>query len=484
MAASLRESVAGGAWRRQGHRRSTRRRGHPEKVDVTARGEQESTQRHESIVPQPASRPKSHQPISRLAAPAGRGDGDNGAVTGFPLLLDLTGRRVVVVGAGGVGARRARSLREAGADVFVVAPRVAEELSALGVSVAARAFKVSDLDGAWLAMACTDDRAVNAAVEAAARARQIFCVRADAAADGTARTAAVARHDGLTVAVNGDADPGRAVALRDAIATALAAGELPTRRTRRAGGGEVVLLGGGPGDPELITVRGRRIVADADVVVVDRLAPRDLLDVLPDDVEVIDCGKSAHRHNLTQVEINAVLVERALAGKRVVRLKGGDPFVFGRGGEEWLACVAAGVPVTVVPGLTSATAAPTVAGIPLTHRGLAADFTVVSGHLDPGRPTAKGVDWPGLATHAGTLVLLMAMDRLALITKELIEHGRSPATPAAVVHQASTPGQRVVRAALSEIAAAAEREGIGPPAVVIVGAVVDVLSPGTVGTGH
>jgi uroporphyrin-III C-methyltransferase / precorrin-2 dehydrogenase / sirohydrochlorin ferrochelatase len=255
-----------------------------------------------------------------------------------------------------------------------------------------------------------------------------------------------------------------------------ALGELPARRVRPAAGGEVALVGGGPGDPELITVRGRRLVAQADVVVVDRLAPRELLDSLADDVEVIDCGKSAHRHNLTQAEINAVLVERALAGKRVVRLKGGDPFVFGRGGEEWLACLAAGVPVTVVPGLTSATAGPALAGIPLTHRGLAADFTVVSGHLDPGRPVGEGVDWPGLAAHGGTLVLLMAMERLALIAKELIEHGRSPATPAAVVHKATLPGQRVVRAPLEQIAAAAEREGIGAPAVVVVGAVVDVLN--------
>jgi uroporphyrin-III C-methyltransferase / precorrin-2 dehydrogenase / sirohydrochlorin ferrochelatase len=197
---------------------------------------------------------------------------------------------------------------------------------------------------------------------------------------------------------------------------------------------------------------------------------------LAEDVEVIDCGKSAHRHNLTQAEINAVLVDRAVAGKRVVRLKGGDPFVFGRGGEEWLACVAAGVPVTVVPGLSSALAGPALAGIPLTHRGLAADFTVVSGHLDPGRPADEGVDWPGLAAHAGTLVLLMAMERLELIAKELIEHGRSPDTPAAVVHRATTAEQRVVRAPLDRIAAAADREGVGAPAVVVIGDVVDVLS--------
>jgi uroporphyrin-III C-methyltransferase/precorrin-2 dehydrogenase/sirohydrochlorin ferrochelatase len=356
-----------------------------------------------------------------------------------------------------------------------VAPAILAEIEELGVRTDRRRFTPADLDGAWLAMACTDDPAVNAEVAAAAAERRIFCVRADAAGDGTARTPAVSRHDGVIVAVNGGDDPARAVALRDAIAAALDLGELPTRRVRVTGGGEVALVGGGPGDPELITVRGRRLVAQADVVVVDRLAPRDLLESLADDVEVIDCGKSAHRHNLTQDEINAVLVERALAGKRVVRLKGGDPFVFGRGGEEWLACVAAGVPVTVVPGLSSALAGPALAGIPLTHRGLAADFTVVSGHLDPGRPSDEGIDWPGLATHAGTLVLLMAMDRLDRIAKELIEHGKAPDTPAAVVHRATTAHQRVLRGRLDEIAVAALREGVGAPAVVVIGRVVDVL---------
>jgi uroporphyrin-III C-methyltransferase/precorrin-2 dehydrogenase/sirohydrochlorin ferrochelatase len=395
--------------------------------------------------------------------------------SGFPLLLDLAGRRVVVVGGGDVALRRTRSLVDAGADVVVIGSQVRPEFGELGVVREQRGFAPSDLDGVWLAMACTDDPAVNAEVAEAAARRRVFCVRADDASGGSARTSAVARVDGLTVAVNGGDDPRRAVALRDAIAAALDLGELPMRRGRRAAGGSVALVGGGPGDPELITVRGRRLVADADVVVVDRLAPRELLASLADDVEVIDCGKSAHRQNLTQDEINAVLVDRALAGKRVVRLKGGDPFVFGRGGEEWLACVAAGVSVTVVPGLSSALAGPAAAGIPLTHRGLAADFTVVSGHLDPGRPADTGIDWPGLAAHAGTLVLLMAMDRLDLIAAELIEHGRSAETPAAVVHRASLPDQRVLRAPLGEIAAVAERAGIGAPAVVVVGDVVDVL---------
>jgi uroporphyrin-III C-methyltransferase/precorrin-2 dehydrogenase/sirohydrochlorin ferrochelatase len=398
-------------------------------------------------------------------------------VTGFPLLLDVTGRRIVVVGGGTVATRRVRALVEAGADAVVVAPQIAPEITDLGVETQLRAFADADLDGAWLAVACTDDHDVNAAVAAAAEQRRIFCVRSDAAPGGTARTPAVLRRDGMTVAVTGGDDPRRAVALRDAISLALDVGTLPSRRVRPAVAGSVALVGGGPGDPDLITILGRRVVASADVVVVDRLAPRALLAELPEDVEVIDCGKSAHRHNLTQQQINEVLIDRARAGKRVVRLKGGDPFIFGRGGEEWLACVAAGVPVTVVPGITSALAAPALAAIPLTHRGVAADFTVVSGHLDPGRPADQGIDWPGLAAGGGTLVLLMAMERLDLISAELIAHGRPATTPAAVVQRASLNDERIVRAPLGEIAAAARSEGIGAPAVVVIGEVVNVLAP-------
>jgi uroporphyrin-III C-methyltransferase/precorrin-2 dehydrogenase/sirohydrochlorin ferrochelatase len=396
-------------------------------------------------------------------------------MTGYPLLLDVSGRRVVVVGGGAVATRRVAGLLEAGALVTVVAPDVSGEIAASDAVVVARGFESGDLDDAWLAVACADVPEVNAEVAEVAEARQIFCVRADLADDGSARTPAVVRREGLVVAVNGGDDPRRATALRDAIALALDVGDLPARPVRPAAAGEVALVGGGPGDPDLITVRGRRLVAAADVVVVDRLAPRALIDELPDGVEVIDCGKSAHRHNMTQAEINAVLVERARAGKRVVRLKGGDPFIFGRGGEEWLACVEAGVPVTVVPGISSALAAPAAAGIPLTHRGVSGDFTVVSGHLDPGRDDDV-VNWPGLASITGTLVLLMAMDRLDAIAEALIAHGRPADTPAAVVHRATLGEQRVVRAPLRHIAKVSADAGIGAPAVVVVGTVVDVLA--------
>jgi uroporphyrin-III C-methyltransferase/precorrin-2 dehydrogenase/sirohydrochlorin ferrochelatase len=396
---------------------------------------------------------------------------------GLPLLLDVAGRRVVVVGGGRVAVRRAQALLEAGAQVDVVAPEISGELPAAEVTVQLRPFRESDLDRAWLALACTDDPVVNAAVAEAAAARRIFCVRADQAESGTARMSAVARRGDLTVAVNGGDDPRRAARLRDAIARALDVGELPVRPARPAAHGSVALVGGGPGAPELITVLGLRLMASADVVVVDRLAPRELLEGLQPDVEVIDGGKSPHRHNLSQDEINAVLVDRARAGKRVVRLKGGDPFVFGRGGEEWLASVHAGIPVTVVPGISSALAGPALAGIPLTHRAVSADFTVLSGHLDPGRAPEDGIDWPGLAASGGTLVLLMAMDRLDRIAAELIRHGRDAGTPVAVVHRASLPAQRVVRGRLDSIAATARAEGIGAPAVVVIGRVVDVLPP-------
>jgi uroporphyrin-III C-methyltransferase / precorrin-2 dehydrogenase / sirohydrochlorin ferrochelatase len=396
-------------------------------------------------------------------------------VTGLSLLLDVAGRKVVVVGGGQVATRRVEHLVLAGAEVDVVAPARTDLLASLPVRFVEREFADADLDGAWLAYACTDQETVNAAVAAAAEQRRIFCVRADAAPGGSARTPAVLRRDDVTVAVSGGDDPCRAVALRDAISAALDLGELPTRPVRSAALGTVTLVGGGPGDPELITVRGRRRLAEADVVVVDRLAPRALLDELAPDVEIIDCGKSAHRHNLTQKEINDVLVDRAAQGKRVVRLKGGDPFVFGRGGEELLACVAAGITVEVVPGVSSALAAPAAAGIPLTHRGVAADFTVVSGHLDPGRSAEDGLDWRALSGGSSTLVLLMGVERLELITAELIEHGRAPRTPAAVIHRATLPGQQVVRAPLNELAAAVRAAGIGAPAVVVIGDVVGVL---------
>jgi uroporphyrin-III C-methyltransferase len=233
----------------------------------------------------------------------------------------------------------------------------------------------------------------------------------------------------------------------------------------------VTLVGGGPGDPGLLTLAGMRALLDADVVVTDRLAPTDLLDTLSAEIEIVDVGKTPGGHAAEQAEINALLIERARAGQWVVRLKGGDPFVLGRGSEEIDACVAAGVEVDVVPGVTSATAAATLAGIALTERGTTQQFVVASGHVPPGDARST-VDWKALAATDATLVLLMAVANLAPIAEALIAGGRDPATGAAIVENASLPSQRVVRSRLAELAATAARESVVPPAVVLVGQVV------------
>jgi uroporphyrin-III C-methyltransferase / precorrin-2 dehydrogenase / sirohydrochlorin ferrochelatase len=415
-------------------------------------------------------------------------------MTGYPLALDLAGRPVVVIGGGLVALRRTRALLDAGAVVTVIAPRLLPALAALEtelggspgsgsartarLTLVQRPYANGDLAGNWLAHAATDDPAVNAAVAAEAERERVWCVRADDATASAATTPAVTRHGEVTVAVTASGDPRRSQALRAAIATALAAGSLPLRR-RRAGAGSVALVGGGPGDAELITVRGRRLLAEADVVVVDKLAPRSLLAELDPGVEIVDAGKAPHAHNLTQAQINDLIVSRARAGQRVVRLKGGDPFVFGRGGEEALACVRAGVPVQVVPGITSAIAVPGSAGIPVTHRGVTQDFAVVSAHLDPSQPGAT-VDWDSLARGPGTLVLLMGVAHLAEISAELIKRGRDAATPVAVIRDGTLASQQVLTSTLGQVAADAADAGVQPPAVIVVGEVVrlrDLLNP-------
>ncbi|MCG5439794.1 uroporphyrinogen-III C-methyltransferase [Micromonospora foliorum] len=244
--------------------------------------------------------------------------------------------------------------------------------------------------------------------------------------------------------------------------------------------GSVAVVGGGPGPDDLITVRGKALLDAADVVVVDRLAPQGLLAGLRPDVLVVDAAKVPRGPSMAQEAINEALVSHARAGRRVVRLKGGDPYVFGRGHEEVLACAAAGVPVTVVPGVSSALAAPALAGVPVTHRGVAHDLTVVSGHLPPGHPDSL-VDWAALARARGTVVLLMAVDTIAKIATVLIEHGRAPETPVLAVQDAGLPEQRSVPARLDEIGAVAAREGVAPPAVFVLGPVVALTTTGPTG---
>ena len=240
---------------------------------------------------------------------------------------------------------------------------------------------------------------------------------------------------------------------------------------RAEGSGRVSLVGAGPGDPGLITVAGRERLRRADVVVYDRLAHPALVAEAPADAERIYVGKAPAEHAVTQDEIGRLLVDRARAGKRVVRLKGGDPFVFGRGGEEADDLVAAGVEFDVVPGITSAIAVPAYAGIPITHRDAASSFAVVTGHEAPGKPASR-IDWAALATGVDTLVFLMGRRALAEIAARLIAEGRDPATPAAAIEWGATPRQRTVAAPLSELAAAAEAAALSPPTVIVVGHVV------------
>ena len=392
--------------------------------------------------------------------------------------LDLHGRRVLVVGAGTVAQRRLPRLLAAGADVLVVAPwatPAVEGMAAAGeLRWERRPYRAGDIDGVWYALACTATPAVNEAVCADAERATVFCVRADRGVAGSAVTPATTEHDGLLVGVLAGGRPRRSAAVRDGLRAALVSGAVadPGRSADRSDGGlpGVALVGGGPGDPELITVRGRRLLARADVVVADRLAPRELLDELGPHVEVVDAAKLPYGRADAQDAINAVLVDRALAGKFVVRLKGGDPYLFGRGFEELQACAAAGVPVTVVPGITSAFAVPASDGVPVTHRGVAHEVVVVSGHLAPDDPAGL-VDWPALARLTGTLVLLMAVERMAAFADVLVAGGRPADTPVAVIADGTRPTARSLRSTLAEVGADITAAGIRPPAVVVIGPV-------------
>ena len=442
--------------------------------------------------------------------------------------LRLSGRRCVVVGGGPVAARRVAGLLAAGALVDLIAPDLTPALaaqveawanspsppqsSALPQATASppalpqpgqltwtpRAYLPGDLAGAWYAVAATNDPTTNAAVADEAESTRVFCSRADDASRSTAWTPAVGRHAGVQIAVlspgehgtdgrdsrDGDAsttphhtgDPRRSVQVRDAVIDGLRTGTIaaPHFRNRPAG---VALVGGGPGDPDLITVRGRRLLAEADVVVADRLAPHRLLDELAPEVELIDAAKIPYGRSMPQEEINRLLIERAKAGKFVVRLKGGDPYVFGRGYEELLACTEAGINVTVVPGITSAISVPGLAGVPVTHRGLAHEFTVVSGHLAPDHPKSL-VDWAALARLRGTLVMLMAVERIGPIAEALLTNGKAPETPVTVIQDGSLPAERTVRCTLSTVAAVLAAEGVHPPAIIVLGPVAALsLSP-------
>lgn len=387
--------------------------------------------------------------------------------------LRLTGKKVVVVGGGSVAQRRLPLLISSGADVHVITRTATPAVEAMsGITLTVREYRDGDLDGAWYAIAATNDAAVNEAVVAEADSRQVFCVRADIAIEGTAVTPASFEYAGLSVGVLAGGEHRRSAAIRSAIREALQQGlitpESPVSSDVVRGG--VALIGGGPGDPELITVRGRRLLAQADVVVADRLAPPELLAELAPHVEVIDAAKIPYGRAMAQDAINDVMIERARAGRFVVRLKGGDPFVFARGYEEVIACADAGIPVTVVPGVTSAIAVPALAGVPVTHRAVNHEFVVVSGHLAPGHPESL-VNWNALASLSGTIVLLMAVERIELFVDELLKGGRPADTPVLVVQHGTTPAQHTLRATLADTPQKVRAEGIRPPAIIVIGPV-------------
>lgn len=388
----------------------------------------------------------------------------------YPTALRLLGRPVLVVGGGPVAARRAKGLLNAGARVTVVAPVASAALLELAdaglLTWVQRTYQPSDVDAVWFVQTATGDAAVDAQVSADAEAQRIWCVNASDHEASAAWTPAVAVVDNVHIAVNAGGDPRRAMALRDAVATALETGDLPLRRRRAStDAGSVALVGGGPGDSGLITVRGRRLLGQADVVVADRLGPRELLKELAPDVRVIEVGKTPGHHPVPQSEINLILVDEALQGHRVVRLKGGDPYVLGRGGEEAEFCRQHGVEVEVVSGVTSAISVPAAAGIPVTHRGLAKGFSVVTGHEEL-------AEVPARADH--TVILLMGVGQLRSSAASLAQAGLPEDTPVGIVENGYLPNQRVTIGTLASIADQAEATGVANPAVIVIGDVVRV----------
>ena len=385
----------------------------------------------------------------------------------YPIGLRLAGRKVLVVGGGVVGTRRVRGLLEVGARVVLISPNATDELTRLAdageIEWFDRGYQAGDLAGAWLVHTATGVAEVDAAVTAEAEASQILVVNAAEAEKSTAWVPAIARDGALTVAAFGGGEPRRATALRDQIVSSVFSSEPQVA-------GTVALIGGGPGNPELVTLRAKKLLAGADVVVYDRLSPFQLVEELQPRakaglVDLIDVGKAPDNHPVPQEEINAILVREAKLGKRVIRLKGGDPYVFGRGGEELIACAEAGIEVEVVSGISSSISVPAIAGIPITHRGVATSFTVVTGH-EAVRNIAGGRD------H--TVVILMGVSTLAESATALAAEGRGSDCPVAIIEDGFGPNQRVTIATLGTIASIAEATGVKAPAVIVIGDVVSL----------
>lgn len=448
-------------------------------------------------------------------------------MTLFPLFADLQGRRVVVVGGGEVAARKVQVLLEAGAQVQVGAPALAPELAGLAAQGRIRhlagEFRPEWLDEAWLAVAATDDRTVNAAVSRAAAQRRVFSNVVDDAALSSFQVPSIVDRSPLIVAISSSGvAPVLARRLRERVESlfdhslgalaGLAARYRPRIRERRpdlkqrrrfydwlldgpvagllrqqqpaeaervlnaaldapenASQGSVVLVGAGPGDPGLLTLKALRALNEADVILYDRLVSPAVLALARRDAERVAVGKRpGEDHDATQARIHALLAEHARAGRRVVRLKGGDAFIFGRGGEELEYLRAQGVRYEVVPGITAALACAAYAGIPLTHRDHAQSVRLVTAHC---REDEDALDWPGLAREHQTLAFYMGVGQLETLSARLIGHGRPGATPFALVENGSRPEQRVVTGQLADLAAVARSHEVRAPALLIVGEV-------------
>jgi uroporphyrin-III C-methyltransferase/precorrin-2 dehydrogenase/sirohydrochlorin ferrochelatase len=395
--------------------------------------------------------------------------------------VTLTGRDVLLVGGGAVVARRLGRFLEEGARVRIVAPELHPDTALLvqrhGIPWRSRRFRSTDLAGAWLVHAATGDAAVDRDVAARCARRRVLCINATDGDRGSARLTAQVDAGDVTVGVTSavGADPRRSAAIRDAIGDLIATGRLPLRRRREGRIGRVDLVGGGPGPADLMTVRARRLIAEADVIVADRLGPTtEVLHGLEPDVRVIHVGKQPGSHPVPQEEINRIIVAHAAAGRRVVRLKGGDPFVFGRGGEEMQACLDAGIPVEVTPAPSSAVAVPQAAGIPVTHRGTASAFHVVNGQGAVTRSTLEA-----MADPAVTTVVLMGVGALDRLVGAARAHGVAEDRPMAFVESGHTPEQRTTRTTLGRAIADADAIGLRNPAVIVMGDVTraDLLLP-------
>jgi uroporphyrin-III C-methyltransferase/precorrin-2 dehydrogenase/sirohydrochlorin ferrochelatase len=445
----------------------------------------------------------------------------------LPIFLDIRGEPCLVVGGGEVAARKSAQLLRAGARVTVRAPALAAafgaEIEAGRVAHRAGDFRAGDLEGFALVIAATDDNAVNRAVAAAAKARRIPVNVVDQPKLCSFILPSIVDRSPLIVAVSsGGASPvlarllrarletlipagyGRLAALaaefrervkarfkpserrrfweralqgpiaemvlagRDAEAREALAGLLGDARLAFAGG-EVSLVGAGPGDPDLLTFRALRLMQQADVVVYDRLVSRPILDLVRLDAERIYAGKERAKHALPQDDINHLLVRLAREGKRVVRLKGGDPFIFGRGGEEIDTLAAQGIPFQVVPGITAAAGCASYAGIPLTHRDYAQSVVFVTGHLQDG---SLDLNWRALAQPRQTIVFYMGLLGIDQLCAQLAAHGLPAATPAALVQQGTTPQQRVLTGTLATLPGIVHENEVKAPTLIIIGEVV------------